>query len=236
MAAARRGTAQRKLPLAERNWGGKRAGAGRKPKGPRPLGVRPAVPHLRRPEIQRRHPVHVTVRLMPDAWNLRSRRAFRVIARALGGAAEAGLRLTHYSVQGNHLHLIGEAETRATLSRAMRSLNIRVAKGLNELMRRARGRVIADRYHVAVLDKPQLVRNAVRYVLSNTRKHLVQAGKAVGRFTEDAYAAGPAEHVPGVMRLVPHPLLDGPLVQPPRSWLLREGWRRAARRPALAAR
>lgn len=228
----KRGT-QGTLPLKESTWGGKREGAGRKPKGPRPLGDRPAVPHLRRPEIQRRHPVHVTVRLMPDVWNLRSHRAFRVIARALRGATEAGLRLTHYSVQGNHLHLIGEAETRTALSRAMRSLNIRVAKGLNELMRRSSGRVIADRYHVAVLDKPQLVRNTIRYVLSNTRKHLVQAGRTVGRTTEDAYAAGPREHVPSVMRLVPHPHLDTPLVQEPASWLLRVGWRRTSGRAAI---
>ena len=222
---------QQELPL--KFWGGARKNAGRKPNG-----ERAGASHLARPRGSGREPIHVGLRLVRGLPDLQRRLWFRVVVQAFERAAARrdDFRVTHYSVQGNHLHLIGEAETRATLSRAMRSLNIRVAKGLNELMRRARGRVIADRYHVAVLDKPQLVRNAVRYVLSNTRKHLVQAGKAVGRFTEDAYAAGPAEHVPGVMRLVPHPLLDGPLVQPPRSWLLREGWRRAARRPALAAR
>jgi REP element-mobilizing transposase RayT len=220
---AKAGT-QVELPMKERGWGGARKGAGRKPKGPRPMGDLPATPHLRRPEIERRHPVHVTLRLMPDAWNLRSKRSFAVLSRALEGVRATGMRLTHYSVQGNHVHLIAEVENRSMLSRAMRSLTIRAAKGLNQLMRR-KGRVIADRYHVSVLSKPQQVRNAIRYVLSNTRKHMVERGQEVGPVTADDYAAGPADHVPTTMRLRPSPLLAEP-----RTWLLQTGWRRVAAR------
>ena len=72
---------QRKLGLQERNWGGARRGAGRKPKGPRPLGDLPATPHHVRPELERRHPLHVTLRMMPEVWSLRSERSFRVLSR-----------------------------------------------------------------------------------------------------------------------------------------------------------
>ncbi len=212
---------QGKLPLEERRWGGRREGAGRKPKSPRPLGG-PGTPHLRRPEIQRRHPVHLTLRLMPDAWNLRSQRSFRVISGALLAVRDAGLRLTHYSVQGNHLHLIAEVETRTVLSRCMRSLAIRLARGLNAMMGR-KGRVIADRYHVVVLRNPQQTRNAIRYVLSDTRKHMLERGEPTPRVIADTYAAGPSDHVPRTMRLRPSVLL-----LEPRSWLLTDGWRRAA--------
>lgn len=214
---------QAKLGLRERGWGGARAGAGRKPNGPRPLGTLPATPHVARPSLERRHPVHVTLRTMPDVWNLRSRRSFDVLSRALRGMCETGARLTHYSVQGNHLHLIVEVESRSMLSRAMRSLAIRAARGLNQLMGR-KGRVIADRYHASVLRNPGQVRNAIRYVLSNTRKHMLEAGATLGPVTADAYAAGPAEHVPRTMRLAPCILLDEP-----RTWLLRIGW---SRKPA----
>ena len=84
------------------------------------------------------------------------------------------------------------------------------------------GRVIADRYHARVLRNPQQVCNAIRYVLSNTRKHLIERGEKVGAFTHDAYAAGPAEHVPASMRLAP-----SEIVVEPRTWLLRVGWARA---------
>ncbi len=212
---------QGEFNLPERNWGGARRGAGRKPKGPRPLGDRPAVPHLRRVEIERRHPVHVTVRMMPEVWNLRTNRAWNVLSRALLAVRETGARLTHYSVQGNHLHLILEVEHRRNLARAMRSLSIRVAKGLNQMMRRS-GRVVADRYHAAALRTPTQVRNAIRYVLSNTRKHMLERGEKLEPVTADAYAAGPATHVPRTMRLRPSALL-----LEPRTWLLKDGWRRA---------
>ncbi|WP_373045958.1 hypothetical protein [Vulgatibacter sp.] len=214
---------QAELDLPERNWGGARKGAGRKPKGPRPLGDRPAVPHLRRGEIERRHPVHVTVRMMPEVWNLRTHRAWNVLSRALLAARETGARLTHYSVQGNHLHLILEVESRQNLGRAMRSISIRIARGLNQLMRR-QGRVVADRYHTAVLRTPTQVRNAIRYVLSNTRKHLLERGEELEPVTMDRYAAGPADHVPRTMRLAGS---DRPLLEP-RTWLLQVGWRRGA--------
>lgn len=186
------------------------------------MGDKPAVPHLRRPEIERRLPVHVTLRMMAHVWNLRSQRSFRVISRALRAARESGVALTHYSVQGNHLHLILEVESRRALSRAMRIVAIRIAMGLNRLMGTS-GRVVADRYHLVVLRTPTQVRNAVRYVLSNTRKHLLETGRSVAPVLRDAYTAGPASHVPATMRLAPSPLLAEPT-----TWLLRVGWMREA--------
>jgi len=224
MARAKALGTQTKLRLKARNWGGRRPGAGRKPKGPRLLGDLPAAPHVKRPAIERRHPVHVTLRMMPHVWNLRSGRSFRVVSRALLAVRELGMRLTHFSVQGNHVHLILEVESRYALTRGMRSLGNRLAKGLNRMMGRS-GRVLADRYHVAVLKTPQQVRNAIHYVLSNTRKHMVERGERVAAVIADRFAAGPAEHVPRTMRLAPSPLL-----LEPRTWLLQHGWRRA--RPA----
>src|SRR6185437_2464125 len=88
-----------------RTRGGARPGSGRKPKG-----ERAGVSHLRRPILKARFPVHVTWRMRKGVWNLRSRRCFTVLARAFcAGANRFGLRLVHYSVQGNHLHLLVEA-------------------------------------------------------------------------------------------------------------------------------
>src|SRR5439155_1867394 len=60
-----------------------KAKGGRPPKN----GVKAGVSHLRRPVLNgQRHPVHVTLRMLPHVWNLRSRRCFGAIARSFYAA------------------------------------------------------------------------------------------------------------------------------------------------------
>jgi REP element-mobilizing transposase RayT len=157
---------RRQLRIDFRTRGGLRPGAGRKPKN-----GQAGVSHLTRPELKRRFPVHVTLRVRREVWSLRSRRCFAAIRRAfVGGRERFGFRLNEFSVQGNHVHLIAEAESNPSLSRGMQGLAIRLAKALNRLMQR-RGTVFADRYHAHILRTPAEVRNALSYVLNNDRKH-----------------------------------------------------------------
>ncbi len=149
-----------------RTWGGKRRGAGRKPSR-----RRAGVVHRRRPLLKARFPVHVTWRKRDGVWNLRSRRCFTALARAFwSGADRFGFRLVHYSVQGNHVHLLVEANDERALSRGMNGMGVRVARGLNRVMRR-HGKVLDDRYHAHVLRTPSEVRRAREYLLQNARKH-----------------------------------------------------------------
>jgi hypothetical protein len=96
-------------------WGGRRKGAGRKPNG-----SRSGVSHSARPILARRFPVHVTLRVLSHVWNLRSRRGLLVVRRALAhGADRLGMRICEFSVQGNHVHIIAEADDMRSLSRGM---------------------------------------------------------------------------------------------------------------------
>ena len=71
-------------------------------------------------------PLHVTLRMAPHVYNLRSRRAFRVITAALRISSDRfNVRVVEFSVQGNHIHLVVEAPDR----RALQGLAIRVARG-----------------------------------------------------------------------------------------------------------
>lgn len=194
------GTGEQQSPTR----GGRREGAGRKPKN-----GKAGVSHRTREAMTGRHPAHVTLRVRREVWNLRSRRAYRVIERALSrGAERFGMRLTHHSVQGNHIHLIVEAKDARALSRGMQGLSIRVAQGLNRIMKR-KGKVLEERFHAHVLRTPREVRNAVRYLLDNARIHAVRLGRAAAE-TIDCFAAGPG--------------LPGWIGVPPRTWLLRVGW------------
>ena len=186
--------------------GGKRPGAGRKPKGRRAL-----VSHKARPHFDKPTPALVTLRVREDVWNLRSGRAFRAIEASLAAAlGRFGLRVVQFSVLGNHLHLIVEADSSEALGRGMQGLLIRVAKALNRMMRGRRGRVFADHYHARLLATPTELVNAIAYVLGNHARHYGGAG--VDRFS--SATLDPARRA----RVLAQPV----------SWLLRSGWRRAS--------
>src|SRR5688572_25340410 len=87
--------------------GGARRGAGR----PR-LSPRPSVPHVARPELRGRNPLHVTLKLVDGLPSLRSREAQAHLREALrAGADRNGFRLIHYGALSNHLHLVCEANS-----------------------------------------------------------------------------------------------------------------------------
>jgi REP element-mobilizing transposase RayT len=127
--------------------------------------------HRRRPEVKQRFPVHVTMRIADGVRSLRKRSSMKVVERAFWRArGRFGLRMTHFSVQGNHVHLIVESTDKDALRRAVTGLNVRIARGMNKLMGR-KGQVIAHRYHAHILRTPAEVRNAVNYVRRNFLKH-----------------------------------------------------------------
>jgi REP-associated tyrosine transposase len=152
------------------NRGGKRRGAGRKPKG-----ERAGVSHARRPELRERYPVLVTLRLRAGLRSLRYDAEHEVVRGALADSARETFHVVHYSVQSNHVHMLVEAKDEGALSRGMNSLGVRLVRRLKKLWRSVgevvAGSVLADRYHALILKTPRAVRNAVVYVLQNGRKH-----------------------------------------------------------------
>jgi len=212
--------------------GGRRAGAGRKPNG-----ARAGVPHDTRAPLAARFPVHVTVKLREHLPPLRRRDVYAALRAAFAaGCDRHGFRLIHYAVLNDHLHLVVEAAGRAALSRGVQGLLVRVARALNRLWQR-RGRVFADRYHDHILRSPREVRNALRYVLGNGKKHaaagrMLLVPEAIDTYTSAPWFDGFRETI--VVRgleAVVRPVTDA------HTWLLTIGWRRhgllsLAERPA----
>ena len=202
----------RQHEIVFRSWGGARRGAGRKPTGPKAR-----VPHGTREALAARHPVHVTARLRAGLPSLRRDASRIALERALArGAERFRFRLTQYSLQSNHVHLIAEANDRHSLSRGLQALFVRVARTLNRLWRR-RGAVFADRYHARQLATPREVRNALVYVLQNARHHHGRRAVGVDLFSSGRWFDGWKQRVATVAA--------SPIAAA-RTWLLREGWRR----------
>ena len=193
-------TKPRQLELP--TWGGRRVGAGRKP------GVRRKVPHRPRPEHAARFPLHIVLGTLPDVPSLRKRAIFAAVHRALmAGSSRFGMRIVHFSVQGNHIHLIVEACDALSLTRGMQGLMVRIARAVNRVAGRS-GKVFADHYFARELRCPAQVRRAVRYVLDNAMLHAGASPRTDDR-ASDATA---------------------PVVAP-RTWLLSVGWLRSRAGP-----
>jgi hypothetical protein len=231
---------QTELPLLRGARGGWRPGAGRK------QGPNPRVRHRSRAPFPTAHPCLVTLKVRKGIASLRKPAVVRQVEdafrRGRARAAQHPFRLVHYSIQGNHLHALVEAQGPEALGRGMMSVGIRFARAVNRGLGR-RGRVLEDRYHVRVLATPRQVRSALRYVLLNARRHAAKAkpsGVSALR-RRGARLFGPVRLDPassarwfegwraGVAR-AESPAAFGlratPAVSRARTWLLRTGWRR----------
>jgi REP element-mobilizing transposase RayT len=211
--------------------GGKRKGAGRKPKG-----SRPGTSHRKRPEVKLRHPLHVVLRVVPAVGSLRRRKMYQAMRDAtLVAALRERIRIVHLSLQRNHVHLLVEAEDKLALSRGLQGLLISAARNINTMLgdgrhRRRRGRVFADRYFAEAITSPRHARHVLSYVINNWRKHGEDRDGEARTWLVDPFSSGisfpdwqelEGRHFMWPIRETYEPLI----VRRPRSWLLREAWK-----------
>jgi REP element-mobilizing transposase RayT len=161
-----------------------------------------------------------------DVPSLRSVRLVRELERSFAAACDRGrFRLAQYSIQNDHVHLIVEATSARDLASGMKAIGARVARAVNRVFQR-RGPVLSDRYHLHVLRTPREVRNALAYVLLNTRRHLAKLGRSLPHIAQLDPASSGRFFSGWNRRFHPASSPPPPPVAPPRTWLLRVGWRR----------
>jgi REP element-mobilizing transposase RayT len=233
MAGSKRSHAPEQLVLF-RKRGGKRRGAGRPPKG-----ARAGSPHKERPFLHARYPVHVTLRAVSAVGNLRRRSVYQAIREAtLTTARREDFRICHLSIQHNHVHLLVEANDKHALASGMQGFQISAAKHLNAAISkgkpggRRRGTVFPDRYHAEIIKSPTQARNAISYALNNFRKHNEDQKAPMSTWNIDWFSSaimfpGWAEYGDEAFLWRWPPTYDPLITYLPRTWLLREGWKRA---------
>src|SRR3954470_5159780 len=148
------------------------------------------LPHVARQVHDANHPVHVTMRRVAIGPSFRVQRVCAAIRTVIAGAKRNGVRVLHYSVQDNHLHLMVEGSDSADLSSQMRTLFSRIAFAVNAIARR-HGKLFRDRHHRHALKTPREVRNALVYILFNDRKHHASETAARASGTTPALALDP---------------------------------------------
>ena len=190
--------------------------------------------HLSRPRHARGCPVHITMRRARLLPSFRSQVIVAELEQSLRRASNERYRVVHYSLQADHVHLVVEAADRVALSRGTQGLAIRLARAFNRILGR-RGKVWGDRFFARELCSPREVRAAIVYVLMNHKKHGVKIERPRGTRVEprldplssaawfDGFAARASRFIVTLRDLLPTETI--PVVRP-RTWLLREGWRR----------
>ena len=195
------------------------------------------VPHVRRPVLSARHPVHVVLRVVGAVGSLRRRLAYHAVRAATSIVAERDdFRIVHLSLQRTHIHLLVEAADRRALARGMQSFQISAAKHLNRASSkgrpgpRRRGCVFSDRYYAEVIDSPRQARHALAYVLQNWRKHHEDRDPLVAGWDFDWFSS--AWTFPDWLECTdpffhpPPPTYEPLIVRRPTTWLLLTGWKR----------
>ena len=216
--------------MAVRTHGGKRRGAGRTPQR-----RHPGPSHQARPEHDRRHPVHVTLRVVGNVGGMRCRDLYLAVREAtIVTARREDFQIAHMSIQRDHIHLPVEADHKAALSKGIRGFSISAARQINKAItarggERRSGKVIGDRFHARPLTSPRAVRNTLAYVLNNYRHHGEDRVGVARTWKADPFSSGALffgwkelEDSPVLWPLPPtyHPLI----VRRPHTWLLSKGW------------
>jgi len=96
---------------------------------------------------------------------------------------------------------------------------------------RRKGQVFIDRFHMRILKTPREVRNAVAYVLNNWRRHEEDRANHAKAWKVDPFSngwqfAGWKERQGEWLAYRTPPTYESLITWFPRTWLLREGWRK----------
>jgi putative transposase len=165
---------------------------------------------------------------------MRAQVVFRRVRACLARAHRGGLRVLHFSVQRDHVHLVVEAHDKRGLARGLQGVASGVARVVNGASGR-RGRFWRDRYHRRDLTSPRSVRNAIVYVTMNFRKHeghdesareVLDSRSSAAWFEGWHERAGPWLEALRELSLVREAWSAHPPVSRSSTWLGRAGWKR----------
>ena len=141
-----------------------RKGAGRPAKHDR--GIR----HIARDNFNRLTVLHLTVKIDREKAGIKNKQALRVLWNAIKKARLKGLRIIHYTLEFDHVHLLVEADSKSMLGTGMQSFGIAFSKGINKI-KALKGQVFKTRYHFRKLKSPTEVKNVIHYIFGNAIKH-----------------------------------------------------------------
>lgn len=148
--------------------------------------------HTSREEIFKPSPLHLTVKL--KRADIQNKVVLRILKHAIYRSRLQGLRVIHFSLEHNHVHLYAECESNFVLGKAMKAFGVTFVRRVNKL-KKIKGQLYKYRYHLRVLKSARDAKNVINYILKNGIKH--------GRTLKviNAYNSALALHDFGLLRI-----------------------------------
>lgn len=126
--------------------------------------------HVRRLRLKKASSLHLTIKVRENKADIQSKRILKALHHAIKRARLKGLKVVHYTLEYNHLHLLVESVDNKTLHKGMQSFGITIAKAINKI-KRTKGSVYKNRYHLKLISSPRQLRNVLHYIFNNGVKH-----------------------------------------------------------------
>lgn len=130
----------------------------------------PGIRHTSRPLLKRLSSLHLTVKIKKNKAGIKNKSVLRILRRAILNARRQGLRVIHYSLEYDHIHLLIEADNNHILNKGMQSFGVTFSKAINR-MRKLKGGVYKHRYHFRQISSSKELKNVLGYIFTNGIKH-----------------------------------------------------------------
>jgi REP element-mobilizing transposase RayT len=130
------------------------------------IGIR----HISRPLIKNATSFHLTIKVRANKADIQSKRILKAPHHGIKRARLKKLRVIHYTLEFNHVHLLVECCDNKTLQLGMQALGISFSKAINKI-KKLKGGVYKHRYHLRMIASSRELRNVLHYIFHNGIKH-----------------------------------------------------------------
>lgn len=124
--------------------------------------------HTPREVISKPSPLHLTVKL--KRADIQNKVVLRILKHAIYRSRLQGVRVVHFSLEHDHVHLYVECGNNFVLGKAMKAFGVTFVRGINKF-KRSKGQLYKYRYHLRILKSAREVKNVINYILKNGIKH-----------------------------------------------------------------
>jgi REP element-mobilizing transposase RayT len=114
--------------------------------------------------------MHLTIKVEKRKAGLKNKSILKVLKRAILKGRSSGLRIIHFTLEYDHVHLLVESDCKIKLGRGMMRFGVTLAKGINKFQKGS-GQVYKHRYHQRFINSGRDLKNVLNYIFKNGLKH-----------------------------------------------------------------
>ncbi len=130
----------------------------------------PGIRHTNRPHIKKPASLHLTIKVKKKKAEIKNKSVLKILKRAILNARKQGLRVIHFSLEYDHVHLLIEADNNLILGKGMQAFGVTLSKAINRL-KKLKGGVYKHRYHFRQISSTRELKIVMNYIFTNGLKH-----------------------------------------------------------------